>query len=133
LEGLKGGCVYHGKVPDVTDLLDRWRMGDRNAFEEMVPLVYGELKQVARRALRKEHNALTLDCTDLVHETYLRLVDQTRIQWNGRAHFFGAAAQVMRRILVEHARNRLAKKRGAGAVEQLLDKHVAVALEPDLV
>lgn len=119
-------------MPDVTDLLNRWKLGDQNAFEELVPLVYDDLKQVARRALRNEQKAVTLDCTDLVHEAYLRLVDQTRMQWNGRAHFFGAAAQLMRRILVEHARNRLAKKRGAGAVHEPLDKHVAVALAPDL-
>ena len=97
-----------------------------------MPVVYGELKHVAQHALRNERHALTLNCTALVHEAYLRLVDQNRMQWSGRAHFFGAAAQVMRRVLVEHARHRLAKKRGGGAAHEPLDKIVAVALEPDL-
>jgi RNA polymerase sigma factor (TIGR02999 family) len=119
-------------VNSVTDLLNRWSAGDAQAFEEMVPLVYGDLKRVAQRALVNERHAKTLDCTALVHEAYLRLVDQTRMQWDGRAHFFGAAAQVMRRILVEHARHRLAQKRGAGAVHESLDKFVAVTLAPDL-
>lgn len=119
-------------MPDVTELLNRWSAGDAQAFEEMVPLVYGDLKRVAQRALVSERAAITLDCTSLVHEAYLRLVDQTRMQWNGRAHFFGAAAVAMRRILVEHARQRLAQKRGSGAVREPMDKIVAVALEPDL-
>lgn len=117
---------------NVTDLLKRWSEGDSEAFDEMVPLVYSDLKRVAQRALANERHAMTLDCTALVHEAYLRLVDQTRMQWDGRAHFFGAAAQVMRRILVEHARHRLSLKRGAGVAHEPLDKFVAVALEPDL-
>jgi len=119
-------------VADITDLLNRWSAGDGQAFEDLVPLVYSDLKHVAQRNLRKESHAYTLDCTALVHEAYLRLVDQKRMHWNGRAHFFGAAAQVMRRILVEHARQRLAQKRGSGAFHEPLDKAVAVALEPDL-
>jgi RNA polymerase sigma factor (TIGR02999 family) len=118
-------------VPDVTDLLNRWSAGDPQALEELTPLVYSDLKRVAQRALVNERHAQTLECTALVHEAYLRLVDQTRMHWNGRAHFFGAAAQVMRRILVEHARRRLADKRGAGAEHEPLDKIIAVALEPD--
>jgi RNA polymerase sigma factor (TIGR02999 family) len=118
-------------VPDVTDLLNRWSAGDLQALEELTPLVYSDLKRVAQRALVNERHAQTLECTALVHEAYLRLVDQTRMHWNGRAHFFGAAAQVMRRILVEHARRRLADKRGAGAEHEPLDKIIAVALEPD--
>ena len=119
-------------MPDITDLLNRWSAGDQKAFDEMVPLVYGDLKHVAQRTLQNEHRARTLDCTALVHEAYLRLVNQNRMQWNGRAHFFGAAAQAMRRILVEHARYRLAQKRGSGAHHEPLDKAVTVALEPDL-
>jgi RNA polymerase sigma factor (TIGR02999 family) len=118
-------------VPDVTDLLNRWSAGDPQALEELTPLVYSDLKRVAQRALVNERHAQTLECTALVHEAYLRLVDQTRMHWNGRAHFFGAAAQVMRRILVEHARRRLADKRGAGVEHEPLDKIIAVALEPD--
>lgn len=119
-------------MADITDLLNRWSTGDSRAFEELVPVVYGELKGVAQRALRNERHVMTLDCTALVHEAYLRLVDQNRMQWNGRAHFFGAAAQVMRRVLVEQARKRLANKRGSGAVHESLDAAVYVALEPDL-
>lgn len=119
-------------MADITDLLNRWSAGDRRAFEDLVPLVYADLKRVAQRNLQNEHNALTLDCTALVHEAYLRLVDQDRMQWNGRAHFFGAAAQVMRRILVEHARQRLSQKRGSGAFHEPLDKALGVAMEPDL-
>ncbi len=99
---------------DITGLLNRWTSGDAAAFDELVPAIYGELKSVARLALSNEQRVRTLDCTALVHEAYLRLVDQTRMQWNGRAHFFGAAAVVMRRVLVEQARRRLADKRGSG-------------------
>jgi RNA polymerase sigma factor (TIGR02999 family) len=119
-------------VDDITELLNRWSAGDPQAFDELVPLVYRDLKRVAQNTLQYERHASTLDCTALVHEAYLRLVDQNRMQWDGRAHFFGAAAQVMRRILVEHARHRLALKRGAGVMHEPLDKIVAVALEPDL-
>ena len=119
-------------MQDITELLNRWSTGDAQAFEDLVPLVYTDLKRVANRALQNERHANTLDCTALVHEAYLRLVDQNRMQWNGRAHFFGAAAQVMRRILVEHARHRLALKRGAGAIHEPLDNIVVVSLEPDL-
>jgi RNA polymerase sigma factor (TIGR02999 family) len=119
-------------VADITDLLNRWSAGDPAAFAEMVPLVYSDLKRVAQHSLQSEKRVFTLDCTALVHEAYLRLVNQDRMQWNGRAHFFGAAAKVMRRILVEHARHRLAQKRGSGAHHEPLDSAIAVALEPDL-
>src|SRR5882762_151148 len=119
-------------MADFTELLVRWGQGDKQAFEELIPIAYDDLKGVAQKALTGERHAGTLNCTALVHEAYLRLVDQNRMQWDGRAHFFGAAAQVMRRILVEHARHRLALKRGAGALHEPLDKAVAVALEPDL-
>jgi RNA polymerase sigma factor (TIGR02999 family) len=116
----------------LTELLNRWSAGDREAFQQVVPLVYGSLKQVASHLLIDESRALTLNTTALVHEAYLRLRSQTRMQWNGRAHFFGAAAQLMRRILVEHARRRLAHKRGAGAPHKPVDNLVAVAMQPDL-
>jgi RNA polymerase sigma factor (TIGR02999 family) len=119
-------------MPDITDLLNRWSAGDQTAFDQVMPLLYDELKHQSRKLLQNERPGITLNCTDLVHEAYLRLVDQTRMQWKGRSHFMGAAAQVMRRILVEHARKRLAQKRGVGAHPQSLDKVVAVALEPDL-
>ncbi len=119
-------------MPDITELLNQWSGGNRKAFDELAPLVYSELKSLAQRALLNERSAPTLNCTALVHEAYLRLVQHDRIQWSGRAHFFGAAAQVMRRVLVDHARQRLARKRGAGAKLEDLDKVVAVALQPDL-
>ena len=119
-------------MADITDLLERWSAGDRAAFDEMVPLVYDELKGVSRRALGQERHSRTLDCTALVHEAYLRLTDQSRMQWGGRAHFFGAAAQVMRRILVDHARKRLTGKRGSGAVHEPLDDSISITLEPDI-
>lgn len=117
---------------EITDLLHRWTRGDAQAFDDLVPLVYADLKQHARRFLMQERHAATLDCTSLVHEAYLRLVDQNRIQWNGRGHFFGAAAVAMRRVLVEHARQRLAAKRGSGAVREPLEEDMAVASERDL-
>ena len=120
------------KSADITLLLNQWAAGDAQAFERLIAVVYGELKRIARRNLQNEAHAHTLSCTALVHEAYLRLVDQTRIQWSGRAHFFGAAAQVMRRILVEHARHRLAQKRGSGAVHESLDQVLAISLSPDL-
>jgi RNA polymerase sigma factor (TIGR02999 family) len=87
----------------------------------LLPAVYDELHRQAERAMRREHDAHTLQATALVNEAYLRLVDQSRVEWKNRAHFFGIAAQVMRRILVDHARSRLAGKRGAGAQRLTLD------------
>ncbi len=95
------GPSHDGDVADITDLLNRWSAGDQQAFDALMPLVYADLKRVAQRSLQSERNAFTLDCTALVHEAYLRLVDQNRMTWESRAHFFGAAARVMRRILVE--------------------------------
>ena len=99
---------------DVTGLLRAWRAGDHSAGEEVMQLVYDELHRQAARAMRGEDVAHTLQPTALVNEAYLRLVDQTRIEWRNRAQFFGVAAQLMRRILVDHARERRAEKRGAG-------------------
>lgn len=100
---------------DVTRLLIEWSKGDKLVLEELFPLVYGELQKIARRYLRGEHRAITLQTTALVHEAYLKLIDQNRVQWQNRAHFFGIAAQAMRRILLDNARRRLAGKRGQGA------------------
>lgn len=97
---------------DVTALLGEWSRGDREALDRLLPLVYGELRRVAVRQLRRERVGHTLQPTALVHETYLRLVDQRHADWQSRAHFFGVAAQVMRRILVDHARRHGANKRG---------------------
>ena len=101
--------------PDVMALLDGWRDGDRTALERLLPLVYSELRRIAGRELRKERVGHTLQPTALVHEAYLRLVEQRHVDWQNEAHFFGVAAQVMRRVLVDHARRRSARKRGDGA------------------
>ena len=112
-------------MSSVTDLLVRWSGGDQGAFTEMIPIVYRELHNLARYQLSLERPGCTLQPTALVNEAYLRLVDQTRMQWKDRAHFFGAAAQVMRRVLVDRARERNAQKRGGGVLPESLD----VALE----
>lgn len=100
---------------DVTQLLLDWSRGDEASLEELLPLVYDELRQLAHAQMRRERQGHTLQTTAVVHEAYLRLVDQRRVSFRGRAHFFGAAARVMRRLLVDHARRRLAEKRGGGA------------------
>lgn len=102
-------CV---KAGDVTRLLRRAGEGDRGAFDELVPRVYGELKRVAARQLRRERRDSTIDGTSLVHEAYLRLVNETGVEWAGRAHFYAVAARAMRQALVDHARRRGARKRG---------------------
>ncbi|MEP6904257.1 MAG: sigma-70 family RNA polymerase sigma factor [Actinomycetota bacterium] len=96
---------------EITKVLQSWSGGDGQAVESLFPLVYEELRRLARSFLRKERNEHTLQPTALVHEAYLRLVDQN-IEWQNRAHFYGIAAQMMRRVLVNHARERAADKRG---------------------
>ena len=98
----------------VTQLLLAWSSGDRRALEDLVPVVYGELRRIAGRYLRHERLDHTLQPTALVHEAYLKLIDQQRARWQNRAQFFGVAAQLMRRILVDHARTHAAAKRGGG-------------------
>jgi RNA polymerase sigma factor (TIGR02999 family) len=100
--------------PDVTGLLLSWSSGDRSAAERLLPAIYADLHRQAERAMWREGEEHTLQATALVHEAYLRLIDQRRVQWRNRAHFFGIASQVMRRVLVDHARGRLAAKRGGG-------------------
>jgi RNA polymerase sigma factor (TIGR02999 family) len=104
--------------PDVTPLLLAWGNGDKAAGEQLLPAIYAELHRQASRAMRRESDEHTLQATALVHEAYLRLVDQRRAEWHNRAQFFGVAAQVMRRILVDHARAQHATKRG-GAMQQI--------------
>lgn len=98
---------------DITGLLVAWRGGDNGAFDRLFPLVYDELRAIAHRQLGGERREHTLGTTALVHEAYLKLVDQTRVQWTDRAHFFAVAARAMRRILVDYARRHRALKRGA--------------------
>lgn len=99
---------------NVTRLLHRAHAGDRAALDELLPLVYHELKRIAARQLAGERAGHTLQATALVHEAYLRLIDQHSVDWHNRAHFFSIAAEMMRRILVNHAVSRQAQKRGAG-------------------
>jgi RNA polymerase sigma factor (TIGR02999 family) len=110
----------------VTELLVRWRRGDREALEELMPLVYEELRRLAHHYLRQERADHTLQSTALVHEAYLRLAGQNPPQWQNRAHFFGIAAHIMRQILVEYARGRSTAKRGGNALTLTLDEAVAV-------
>jgi RNA polymerase sigma factor (TIGR02999 family) len=111
---------------DVTQLLERWSNGDRAALEQLMPLVYDELRRVAQRYMLRERPDHTLQSTALVHEAYLRMVDQTNVRWQSRAHFFGVAAQSIRHLLVDHARGHNAAKRGAGAVKLSLDEAIGV-------
>jgi RNA polymerase sigma factor (TIGR02999 family) len=110
---------------DIAALLDGWRRGDRDAFERLLPLIYSELRRIAARQLQNERPGHTLQPTALVHEAYLRLANQRHVDWQNHAHFFGVAAQVMRRVLVDYARRRAAAKRGDGAelvsIEQARD------------
>ena len=117
--------------PDVTRLLQNWSLGDRSAGERLMEAVYAELHRQAARAMGREAPDHTLQPTELVSEAYLRLIDQRRVQWRNRAHFFGVAAQLMRRILVDHARERLAGKRGGGARQLTLGHADAARDEPN--
>jgi RNA polymerase sigma-70 factor (ECF subfamily) len=120
---------------DVTQILQVCSAGDKSAAEKLMPLVYGELRRVAQNYLSRERSDHTLQATALVHETYLRLVDQTRVTWQSRAHFCGVAAKLMRRILLEHARAHMAAKRGGGLQKIYLDETRELAQEhaPDLI
>ena len=114
---------------EVTQLLIRWSEGDKAALNELTPLVYDELRRVARNYMRREPTGHTLQTTALVNEAYLRLIGQERVRWQNRAHFFGIAAQLMRRILVDHARKRHNLKRGGDVRKIPLDQAVFVADE----
>ena len=117
---------------DVTRLLVNWSQGDQRALEQLTPMVYAELRRLADRYLRRERPGHTLQSTALVHEAWMKLIDQHNVQWQNRAHFFGVAAQLIRRILVDYARNRHAAKRGAHACKLSLDEAIAVPQKRDL-
>src|SRR5688572_22989370 len=121
--------------PDITRLLKEWQSGNAQALERLLPLVYSELDALASRYLSRERRGHTLQTTALVNEAYLRLVEQRNVDWQNRAHFFGIAAQLMRRILVDHARRQHRAKRGAGAPHLPLDDvdPAAPSLEVDAV
>jgi RNA polymerase sigma factor (TIGR02999 family) len=117
-----------GESREITDLLLELRDGNRDAEERLYALVYADLRDLAHAQLRRERPEHTLGTTGLVHETYLRLVDQTRVEWRDRAHFFGAAAVAMRRILVDYARRNRAARRGGTAQHVVLDEDAPAAV-----
>ena len=114
----------------VTGLLVKWGRGDKGALERLIPLVYRELHQIARRHMRHEGADHSLQATALVNEAYLRLVDADEVEWQDRAHFLAVAARVMRRILVDHARARHSEKRGGHAAKVTFDEALVVTHEP---
>ena len=111
---------------EITQLLLNWSKGDEAALNQLIPLVYPELRKLARRYMGRESPEHTLQTSALINEAYLRLVDQQVVEWQDRAHFFAVAAQVMRHILIDHARSHLYGKRGAGAQHVPLDDAAGV-------
>jgi RNA polymerase sigma factor (TIGR02999 family) len=128
---LVAGAYTAAEVSDntgqVSRLLREWMQGDERAHDELVPIVYGTLRRLAQHYLADERHAQTLQPTALVHEAYVRLVEQGTPQWGGKAHFYGVAAHLMRQVLVDHARRRLSLKRGAGAIAVELEAALDVA------
>jgi len=116
----------------ITELLIGWNQGDKGALDRLMPLVYDELRIVARHRLAAEDSRQTLESAALVNETYLRLVDQQRVEWRNRAHFFAISARMMRRILVDHARQRRAAKRGGDMPRLSLDQSLGLLERKDL-
>ena len=119
---------------EITQLLHQWQAGNRDAFERLVPLVQHELRLLAARRLRREWRHDRLQITAILNETYLKLFDQRDVDWQNRGHFFGIAAQLMRRVLLDHARRQTRKKRGGVAVPVELDATVPTPVHgPDAV
>ncbi len=121
---------------DVTQLLQDWRNGNRDALNQLLPIVFEELHRLAISYMRRERAGHTLQATALVNEAYLRLMDQTRANWQNRAQFFGVAAQLMRRILTDHARTQRAVKRGGGDEKLELNEAIEVSdgkIDPDII
>lgn len=117
---------------EVTELLLRWSKGDSAARESLVPIVYDELRRMARQFLSERGRDQTLQSTALVHEAYLRLVNHTSVHWENRVHFFAVAAQLMRRILIDHIRMRRAQKRGGDHVTLVLDEAIALPAQREV-
>jgi RNA polymerase sigma factor (TIGR02999 family) len=130
-----GGCMTSSSASahEITALLQAWARGDRSALDALLPAVYRELHRQAERYMRGQPAGHTLQATALVHEAFLRLVDQTKVEWRSRAHFHGVAAKAMRSILIDHARARQAAKRGAGAGRLTLDTARDIAETPTAV
>jgi RNA polymerase sigma factor (TIGR02999 family) len=116
-------------APTVSQLLQRWSEGDQGALDQLTPLVYDELRRMARRYMKQQPAGHTLQTTALIHEAYLRLVGQKEKHWGNRAHFFAVAAQAMRHILVDYARARKMAKRGGGAYQVSLDEALVIGPE----
>jgi len=116
---------------EITQLLLAWSDGDQEALPRLTPLVYAELRRLARRYMGRESPGHTLQTTALIHEAWLKLIDQRRVRWQNRAHFFGVSAQLMRRILVDMARSRNYLKRGGGARQVELAEPLVVSKERD--
>src|SRR5919106_2429732 len=114
---------------DVTALLLAWGKGDAGALDRLIPLVHKQLHQIARRCMRRERAGHSLQATALVNETYLRLVDAARVNWQDRAHFLAMSARLMRQVLVDHARSRGYQKRGGDAVKVTLADGLAISNE----
>jgi RNA polymerase sigma factor (TIGR02999 family) len=130
-QAVVGKCVMvESSTPQVTQLLLAWGHGEDAALEKLVPLVHGELRRIARRYMVGERKGHTLQTTALVNEAYLRLVDSQKVNWQNRAHFFAISAQLMRRVLVDHARSRAYQKRGGGAFKVTLDDAMIGPEEP---
>ena len=129
---MSGGGMSTLASEQVTQLLIKWSSGDEESLKALIPLVYEELRRVARRYLRRERPDHTLQSAALVHEAYVRLVDQRDANWQNRSQFFGVAAQLMRRILVDYARRRSAARRGAGDTNLPLNEELASPGQPDL-
>lgn len=111
---------------EITELLLNWKRGDEAAFEQLIPLIYPDLKRLARRYMGRENPGHTLQTSALINEAYLRLIDQKDLAWQDRSHFFAVASRVMRHILIDHARNHARTKRGAGLRHLDLDEAKAV-------
>jgi RNA polymerase sigma factor (TIGR02999 family) len=114
---------------EITERLIAWGAGDRSAFDQLLPIVYQELRRMAGSYLRQENPGHTLQPTALVHEAWLRLIDQARVDWRNRGQFFGVAAQMMRRILVDHAKSKHREKRGGDAARLSLDEVINLSHE----
>ena len=124
--------MQHPPASEVTELLQQWSDGRPEALDELLPRVYTELRRLAASYLRRERPTHTLQATALVHEAFVKLVDQRAVRWQNRAHFFGIAAQAMRRILVDHARSHGTAKRGSGEAPVSLDERLIGAHATDI-
>ena len=123
------------KSSEITQLLQSWREGNEQAREDLIPLVFDDLRRIARRQFELENPGHTLQPTALVNELYMKLIEQRRVSWENRREFFAVAAKLIRRILVDHARKRRAAKRGSGGPKISLDEAIGVSLDahPDVL